>query len=280
MSIYFLLPLLFPLPFILVHPLVSLSQQFPIIPVSLRANASKGKLQLNPQFIIQIGNTRRGLDSRLERLFAMAEDLGYYAVIMIDADGLKDINDNYGHDKGDIYLRKIADTINAFDPQNSVAARQGGDISLHFYLSAPDGLFCHINYHAQDLVVFADLLQFHIALGLHRQLKYAFLTRYGIAPQLPDKFLEQPAVGRQLPGLLLLKHENPGNMFGKPNTFHLLIVLVHTYIHIGLTQYIGHLLAVCQQAIHHLIDITAQPGELLAALNIHAFLQITLGNSA
>ncbi len=70
---------------------------------------------------------RRGLDSRLERLFAMAENLGHYAVIMIDADGLKDINDNYGHDKGDIYLRKIADTINAFDPQNSVAARQGGD---------------------------------------------------------------------------------------------------------------------------------------------------------
>lgn len=70
---------------------------------------------------------RRGLDARLERLFAEPEKLGHYAVVMIDADGLKGINDTYGHDKGDEYLRKIADTINAFDPGNSLAARQGGD---------------------------------------------------------------------------------------------------------------------------------------------------------
>lgn len=70
---------------------------------------------------------RRGLEARLERLFAEPEKLGYYAVVMIDADGLKGINDTYGHDKGDEYLRKIADTINAFDPGNSLAARQGGD---------------------------------------------------------------------------------------------------------------------------------------------------------
>lgn len=70
---------------------------------------------------------RRGLENSLERLFAKTEELGHYAVIMIDADGLKGINDTYGHDKGDAYLRKIADTINTFDPQNSVAARQGGD---------------------------------------------------------------------------------------------------------------------------------------------------------
>lgn len=70
---------------------------------------------------------RRGLDTRLERLFAEPEKLGHYAMVMIDADGLKGINDTYGHDKGDEYLRKIADTINAFDSGNSLAARQGGD---------------------------------------------------------------------------------------------------------------------------------------------------------
>ncbi len=70
---------------------------------------------------------RRGLDMRLDRLFAEPEKLGHYAVIMIDADGLKGINDTYGHEKGDVYLCRIAETINTFAPENSVAARQGGD---------------------------------------------------------------------------------------------------------------------------------------------------------
>lgn len=70
---------------------------------------------------------RRGLDTQLEELFAEPEKLGHYAMIMIDADGLKGINDTYGHEMGDVYLRKIADTINTFDSQNSIVARQGGD---------------------------------------------------------------------------------------------------------------------------------------------------------
>lgn len=68
---------------------------------------------------------RRGLEMRLETLFAGPEKLGHYAVIMIDADGLKGINDTYGHEKGDAYLCRIAEKINTFDPENSVAARQG-----------------------------------------------------------------------------------------------------------------------------------------------------------
>ena len=46
---------------------------------------------------------------------------------MIDADGLKGINDSYGHEKGDKSLKKIADVINHFGIRESVAARQGGD---------------------------------------------------------------------------------------------------------------------------------------------------------
>ena len=70
---------------------------------------------------------RRGLDKQLENLFAEPEKLGYSAIVMIDADGLKGINDTYGHDKGDIYLKKIANTINNYGIGNSVASRQGGD---------------------------------------------------------------------------------------------------------------------------------------------------------
>lgn len=70
---------------------------------------------------------RRGLETQLSLLFNEPEKLGYSAFIMIDADGLKGINDTYGHEKGDIYLKKIADIINNFGMKESIAARQGGD---------------------------------------------------------------------------------------------------------------------------------------------------------
>lgn len=70
---------------------------------------------------------RRGLDTRLTQLFARPQELGVSAAIMIDADGLKEINDTYGHEKGDLYLKKISERITSFATKNSIAARQGGD---------------------------------------------------------------------------------------------------------------------------------------------------------
>ena len=70
---------------------------------------------------------RRGLDVRMLRLFLEPDKLGYYALVMIDVDGLKGINDTYGHEKGDIYLKKIGEIINNFGIQCSIASRQGGD---------------------------------------------------------------------------------------------------------------------------------------------------------
>ncbi|MBR6617825.1 MAG: sensor domain-containing diguanylate cyclase [Oscillospiraceae bacterium] len=70
---------------------------------------------------------RRGLDGRLLDLYRHPEKLGKGAMIMIDADGLKQVNDQYGHKNGDIYLQKIAGVINNFGIKSSIAARQGGD---------------------------------------------------------------------------------------------------------------------------------------------------------
>ena len=70
---------------------------------------------------------RRGLDSCLAELFRTPEQLGASAFVMIDADGLKRVNDTYGHQKGDLYLKQVAETIRNVGPCHSVAARQGGD---------------------------------------------------------------------------------------------------------------------------------------------------------
>lgn len=70
---------------------------------------------------------RRGLETKLAQLFSEPETLGYSAVVMIDADGLKAINDTYGHEKGDVYLKKIGQAVTNSVTRNSIAARQGGD---------------------------------------------------------------------------------------------------------------------------------------------------------
>lgn len=70
---------------------------------------------------------RSGLHRRLGELFKHPEGLGCGALVMIDADGLKQINDKFGHESGDIYLKSIADALRTFGDKNCVCSRQGGD---------------------------------------------------------------------------------------------------------------------------------------------------------
>ena len=70
---------------------------------------------------------RRGLDKKLVDIFSQPEELGHSAILMIDADGLKGINDTYGHEKGDIYLKRIGQAISDIRMKNGIVSRQGGD---------------------------------------------------------------------------------------------------------------------------------------------------------
>jgi diguanylate cyclase (GGDEF)-like protein/PAS domain S-box-containing protein len=55
------------------------------------------------------------------------EDVSPVSVLMIDADGLKKINDTLGHLRGDDYLVRIADTLRHSFRQEDFIARIGGD---------------------------------------------------------------------------------------------------------------------------------------------------------
>lgn len=70
---------------------------------------------------------RRGLENRLSALFGGPNAPGCSAVVMIDADNLKVVNDTYGHDAGDIYLKEIAGLFRDFGTKGCVSARLGGD---------------------------------------------------------------------------------------------------------------------------------------------------------
>lgn len=56
-------------------------------------------------------------------------------VIMADLDGLKPINDNYGHNEGDFAIRTVAAVLRETVPENAVCIRMGGDELVAFFPS-------------------------------------------------------------------------------------------------------------------------------------------------
>ncbi|KAF0106499.1 MAG: GAF sensor-containing diguanylate cyclase [Anaerolineaceae bacterium] len=71
---------------------------------------------------------RRALDERLDTEIKRATRTGLsFAVIMMDIDGFKVINDNYGHDVGDDVLRQVAQALLQALRATDLLARYGGD---------------------------------------------------------------------------------------------------------------------------------------------------------
>jgi diguanylate cyclase (GGDEF)-like protein len=63
---------------------------------------------------------------------ALASKASSYAVILVDIDDLKGINDLHGHAAGDEFIVKVADTIRSSVREKDVCARMGGDEFLIF----------------------------------------------------------------------------------------------------------------------------------------------------
>ena len=79
--------------------------------------------------------TRRYFTERLaEELSSFQEAQADSALLVVDLDGLKDLNDRYGHLAGDRALCAVAARIGAMMPPENVLARYGGD---EFVVLAP-----------------------------------------------------------------------------------------------------------------------------------------------
>lgn len=56
------------------------------------------------------------------------------ALIMIDLDELKYVNDTYGHDYGDKYIKTAAECFEKYTPESTIICRRSGDeFNLFFY---------------------------------------------------------------------------------------------------------------------------------------------------
>jgi diguanylate cyclase (GGDEF)-like protein len=79
---------------------------------------------------------RRYLLDQLDREFARANRNEFsLSLLMTDLDGLKAINDQFGHNEGDVVLRKLGRILKQNTRASDIAARWGGD---EFVLLAPD----------------------------------------------------------------------------------------------------------------------------------------------
>ena len=77
---------------------------------------------------------RRTLSAALDNLLSLDEQS--FAIMQLDLDHFKEINDEYGHHAGDEVLRRVAQVLKGVVRGNDVAARIGGD---EFVLLIRDG---------------------------------------------------------------------------------------------------------------------------------------------
>jgi diguanylate cyclase (GGDEF)-like protein len=78
---------------------------------------------------------RRYLMDQIEREFMRAQrSKAPLSLVMVDLDGLKGVNDRFGHHVGDSFLREVARIVKVNTRASDVAARWGGD---EFMLLAP-----------------------------------------------------------------------------------------------------------------------------------------------
>ncbi len=71
---------------------------------------------------------RRGFFTRLNAIMEDKDMLKQYLyIVFIDMDGLKGINDNFGHKEGDFAITTVAQSLTKLNIPNSLCARFGGD---------------------------------------------------------------------------------------------------------------------------------------------------------
>lgn len=71
---------------------------------------------------------RRCLEKRLYEEFSRAERYGHsLSLIMIDIDHFKEVNDNWGHQVGDIVLKRLAELIVKIVREADIVCRYGGE---------------------------------------------------------------------------------------------------------------------------------------------------------
>lgn len=122
LAISALRPDLFPL-YILVPSIANLLLAFIRMSTALREARilTQERILARTDELTGVANRRR-LIAEIEQ-FSQMEG----ALLLLDLDGFKPVNDTYGHEVGDLVLRQVAERFTRVLPRNAIVARLGGD---------------------------------------------------------------------------------------------------------------------------------------------------------
>ena len=97
--------------------------------------------------------SRQAFNRVCNELFAQPEKLGCAALLMMDLDNLKRINDTYGHDWGDQYIRQTGQCFTANTPAGTICSRLSGDefLLLFYGYRSQEEIRVHLNHLNQAL---------------------------------------------------------------------------------------------------------------------------------
>ncbi len=102
-----------------------------------------------------------------------------FAVINMDVDNFKTINDRFGHDHGDRMLKEFSEILKKFSRKSDVAARMGGD---EFILLTPECDYIQASAIAQRILTDANAQKFDLKsekVSLHASIGVAGFPTHG-----------------------------------------------------------------------------------------------------
>lgn len=93
---------------------------------------------------------RRGFFHEIKRIIQNKENVGKYLYLfMVDMDGLKYINDNFGHAEGDFAIVSLANALVEMGSGESVCARIGGDEFICAYVEEREKFYSSDGFSAR-----------------------------------------------------------------------------------------------------------------------------------
>ena len=97
-----------------------------LINMEITAGASKYKTGYEVDALTGV-YSRAFLTESAQIILENASELAPVGVAMLDIDDFKQVNDNFGHDNGDIVLRQFGELLNLYSEKNIVCGRFGGE---------------------------------------------------------------------------------------------------------------------------------------------------------
>lgn len=137
---------------------------------------------------------RRGLDNAVAVMNSRARKGDQWLAIVADMDGLKYLNDNFGHAKGDEGLAFIASSMRSITKDGEVCVRNGGDEFLIAGLGKYDA--AQIEKRIEDFALAIEAYNANSPVAFNASIGYS-LTNWG-APDAFEKGMEQADINMYL----------------------------------------------------------------------------------